>query len=169
MKFVVSQLTYFLGESENRRNIGVLLKFLAFLFGIITAYSVIFHIIMVYENRDYSWITGFYWTLTVMSTLGFGDIVFNSDVGKIFSIIVLLSGIILLLIVLPFTFIRFVYAPWLEAHVQARAPREVQPELAGHVIICSYDAIAPGLIEFRSGVAHTFKRPIALRFQLRKG
>lgn len=147
MKFVVSQLSYFMSEAETRRNLGALLKFLAFLLGIITAYSILFHIIMVYENRDYSWVTGFYWTLTVMSTLGFGDIVFDSDVGKLFSIVVLVSGIILLLIVLPFTFIRFVYAPWLEAHVQARAPREVQEDVTGHVIICNYDAIAPGLIE----------------------
>jgi hypothetical protein len=59
------------------------------------------------EGRDYSWITGLYGTLTVMSTLGFGDITFQSDVGRAFSIIVLLSGIVLLLIMLPFAFIRF--------------------------------------------------------------
>ena len=45
---------------------------------------------MVYEGRSYSWITGFYWTLTTMSTLGFGDITFTSDIGKIFSVVVLL-------------------------------------------------------------------------------
>jgi len=148
MKFLISEFAYFLREPESRRNVGVLLKFISFLFATITAYSVIFHVIMVHiENRDYSWITGFYWTLTVMSTLGFGDIVFNSDVGRIFSIIVLLSGIVLLLIMLPFTFIRFFYAPWLEAQMRAQAPRQVPEGTAGHVIICNYDAIAPGLIE----------------------
>lgn len=148
MKFVISELFYFLREPETQRSVGVLLKFLAFLLGTITAYSVIFHIIMLHiEQRDYSWITGFYWTLTVMSTLGFGDIVFDSDVGKVFSIVVLLSGIVLLLIMLPFTFIRFFYAPWLEAQMRAQAPRRVPEDTAGHVVICSYDAIAPGLIE----------------------
>src|SRR5690606_39416693 len=34
-------------------------------------YSVLFHWIMATEGRDHSWATGVYWTLTVMSTLGF--------------------------------------------------------------------------------------------------
>jgi len=58
------------------------------------------------EGEYYTWVTGFYWTLTVMSTLGFGDITFTSDLGRIFSIIVLLSGVIFLLVLLPFTFIQ---------------------------------------------------------------
>jgi len=147
MKFLVSEISYFFKEPETRRNFGALSNFLLFLLGIIIAYTVIFHLIMIHvEHQDYSWVTGFYWTLTVMSTLGFGDIVFESDVGKLFSVVVLLSGIVLLLIVLPFTFIRFFYAPWLEAHVRAQAPRQVPEDTAEHVIICKYDAIAPGLI-----------------------
>jgi len=39
-----------------------------------------------------------------MSTLGFGDITFSSDLGRIFSLIVLLTGIVYLLVMLPFTF-----------------------------------------------------------------
>jgi hypothetical protein len=46
------------------------------------------------EGRYHSWITGLYWTLPVMTTLGFGDITFASDIGRLFSIIVLLSGIV---------------------------------------------------------------------------
>ena len=45
----------------------------------ITAYSVAFHWLMAAEGQQHSWLTGFYWTLTVMSTLGFGDITFTSD------------------------------------------------------------------------------------------
>ncbi|MDE0342192.1 MAG: NAD-binding protein [Deltaproteobacteria bacterium] len=148
MKVLVSLIYSFLEAPETRRNLGVLLKFLAILVGTIVVYTILFHVIMVgLEGRDYSWITGFYWTLTVMSTLGFGDIVFHSDVGKIFSILVLLSGIILLLILLPFTLIRSFYGPWLEAQIRGRAPRQVPEDLAGHVIICGYDALAIGLIE----------------------
>ncbi len=44
-------------------------------------------------------------------------------------------------------FIRLFYAPWLEAQVRFRAPREAQADANGHVIICTYDTIAPGLIE----------------------
>ncbi len=147
MKFIPSQLAYFFSEREARQNIWALLKYLFFLLGVIAVYSVIFHLIMLQEGKGYSWITGFYWTLTVMTTLGFGDITFTSDIGRLFSIVVLLSGIVLLLIVLPFTFIRLFYAPWLEAQVRLQAPRKVPETASGHVVVCTYDAIAPGLIE----------------------
>lgn len=42
----------------------------------ITLSSVLFHVIMVHEGQDHSWLTGFYRTLTVVSTLGFADITF---------------------------------------------------------------------------------------------
>ena len=58
-----------------------------------------------------------------MSTLGFGDITFHTDLGRIFSIVVLISGMIFLLILLPFTFIEFFYAPWMNAQAATRAPR----------------------------------------------
>ena len=102
---------------------------------------------MLYEGQQHSWVTGFYWTLTVMSTLGFGDITFESDLGKLFTILVLISGIVLLLIVLPFAFIRFFYAPFIESQVQRRAPREVGAGTGGHVVICAHDSITPGLVE----------------------
>lgn len=148
MKQLSSQLAFFLSERETRRNIRALLKVVAFMVGIIAIFSILFHVIMLHaEGENHSWLTGVYWTLTVMSTLGFGDITFHSDLGRVFSILVLLSGIILLLIVLPFTFIRFFYAPWLEAQVRLRAPRELSAGTHGHVVICAYDSIAPGLIE----------------------
>ncbi len=99
------------------------------------------------EHEQHSWVTGLYWTLVVMTTLGFGDITFTSDIGRIFSIVVLLSGVVFLLVMLPFLFIRLFYAPWLEARVRLRAPREVPAGMRGHVIIAEYDAIAAGLIE----------------------
>ena len=102
---------------------------------------------MVFEDREFSWVTGFYWTLTVMSTLGFGDITFTSDLGKVFTIIVLMSGIIFLLVMLPFTFIQFFYAPWLEAQSRARAPRELPENTSNHVILTNFDPITINLVE----------------------
>ena len=148
MKALVSLIQSFLEVRENRLNLGVLLKFLSVLLGVVVIYSVVFHVIMAgVEGKDHSWATGVYWTLTVMSTLGFGDIVFHSDVGRIFSILVLISGIILLLILLPFTLIRSFYAPWLEAQIRGRAPRQVPEGLTSHVVICGHDALATGLVE----------------------
>lgn len=160
MKLLVPQLAYFLREGETRRNIRALLKVVALIVAIIAVFSVAFHVIMVrVEGRPHSWLTGVYWTLTVMSTLGFGDITFHSDLGRLFSMLVLLSGIVLLLIVLPFTFIRFFYAPWLEAQVRLRAPRALPADTRGHVVICSYDSIAPGLIERLHDVPYVVLEP----------
>ena len=147
MKFLPPQLSVLLFQPEMRRNLRSLLRYLGLLTATILAYSVLFQALMLYEGQQHSWLTGLYWTLTVMSTLGFGDVTFQSDPGRAFSIVVLLSGIVMLLIVLPFTFIRFFYAPWLEAQLRYRAPRQVDEGVRDHVIICHYDEIAIGLIK----------------------
>src|SRR5687767_11774509 len=105
MKFLTSQLSFFVHQSTSRRNVRLLLRFIAVLGVMVLVYSILFHFLMAVEGRQHSWLTGFYWTLTVMSTLGFGDITFTSDLGRFFSIIVLISGMVFLLILLPFTFI----------------------------------------------------------------
>jgi Trk K+ transport system NAD-binding subunit len=151
MKFVGVQLSYFFSDTAVRRNVRSLMKYVAFVCAVVVVFAVTFHFVMLHEGEEHSWITGFYWTLTVMSTLGFGDITFESDLGRAFSILVLISGVVLLLIVLPFAFIRFFYAPWLESQVQTRAPREVPRGMDGHVVICAYDSIAPGLIRRLEG------------------
>ena len=148
MKFLSSQFAYLFTTREMQANLRSLLQYLVFLGSVITVYAVIFHFIMLnIEGRSYSWITGFYWTLTVMTTLGFGDITFESDTGRLFSIVVLLSGVILLMVMLPFLFIRLFYAPWLEARLRLHAPRRVPDDTRDHVVITAYDSIAIGLIE----------------------
>lgn len=147
MKLISTQLSYFINQGIVRQNLRALLKFLLLLILVILIFTVGFHFIMNnVEDQNHSWLTGLYWTLTVMSTLGFGDITFQSDVGRLFSIVVLLTGVILLLIMLPFAFIRYFYGPWLETQIRWQAPREVPPDVSGHVIICRYDSVAPGLI-----------------------
>ncbi|QNJ98562.1 potassium transporter TrkA [Constantimarinum furrinae] len=148
MKFVGSQLAYYLNDKDFKRNSRLLLKYVILLGVVISIYSMLFHIIMVkVEGQDHSWITGFYWTLTVMSTLGFGDITFQSDIGRLFSIVVLLSGIVMLLIVLPFAFIRHFYIPFLKSQSNKRVPRQLSPGVTGHILLCSYDVIARDLSE----------------------
>lgn len=147
MKYLTSTLTgSLLEEPEMRRNVGVVLRYVGFLVLVVVIYSVAFHFIMWnVEGEQHSWITGLYWTLTVMSTLGFGDVTFQSDIGRLFSVIVLVSGIVLLLVLLPFVFIRYFYAPWLEAQVRRRAPRELPESTSGHVLITDFDPMAEGL------------------------
>ncbi|MDR2801183.1 MAG: NAD-binding protein, partial [Desulfovibrio sp.] len=145
MKFVLSQMEYFLARHDNRRNLRFMLRFALLIGALVIFYSILFHSIMKLEGREYSQLTGLYWTLTVMSTLGFGDITFHSDLGMIFSIVVLMSGIVLFMLLLPFTFIRFVYAPWLDAHNKAKTPRELPKETSGHVLIVGSDGMALSL------------------------
>src|SRR6056297_20743 len=156
MKFFTSQLSYFVANRNTKTNIKRLIRFVLILIAMIILYGVLFHEIMAMEGQDHSWVTGFYWTLTTMTTLGFGDITFQSDLGRIFSIIVLGSGVISLLIMLPFTFIEFFYAPWMEAQHRARAPRKLPEDTSGHIIITSFDAITRSLIQKLDQYGHEY-------------
>jgi len=102
MKYNPAVISFFFQRESTKRNIRQLVKFLLVLSAMVAVYSILFHFIMAAEGKDHTWLTGVYWTLTVMSTLGFGDITFQTDLGRVFSIVVLLSGMIFLLTLLPF-------------------------------------------------------------------
>ncbi len=146
MKFSTTHVLLFFQQRRTQRNVRSLLRFVGVLTGLIVTYSVLFHYIMAYEGRDFSWVTGFYWTLTVMTTLGFGDVTFESDLGKIFSMLVLSTGVVFLLILLPFTIIQFFYAPWVEAQADARTPRKLPEDASDHVILTQHNAVTEALI-----------------------
>jgi voltage-gated potassium channel len=147
MKFLPAQLAAYMQMGRARRNLRALRGYVLVMLAMITLYSVAFHLLMAAEGQRHSWLTGFYWTLTVMSTLGFGDITFQGDAGRAFSMLVMVSGVVFLLIVLPFAFIQLFFAPWLEARQAARAPRRVPDGTAGHVILTHYDPIAISLTQ----------------------
>lgn len=156
MKSLVTLLTYTIQNRTGRRNTILLLRFVAVFAVLVTIFTIVFHLLMAAEGREYSWTTGFYWTLTVMSTLGFGDITFHSDVGRLFSILVLLSGIIFLLVLLPFTFIEFFYAPWMSAQRAARAPRRLPKAIRGHVILTHLDPVVEALVPKLEQYGYTY-------------
>ena len=110
-------------------------------------YSIIFQVIMVQvEGKHHSWMAAIYWTLMVMSTLGFGDIAFESDIGRLFTVVVLTSGVIQLMVLLPFVFIRF--SPWLERMMRIKPPNSLPSSVENHVIITSDKPVmTPGLME----------------------
>ncbi|MBO4369117.1 MAG: NAD-binding protein, partial [Desulfovibrio sp.] len=66
---------------------------------------------------------------------------------RLFSIVVLLSGLLLLLTMLPFMFTQYIYNPWLEAQKKERTPRSVAEETNGHVIIVNPNPIALNLAD----------------------
>ncbi len=146
MKNISVQIAQMHQPRSAKRNIRVLVRLFLVLGTLVGIYSVLFHLIMLREGQEHSWLTGFYWTLTVMSTLGFGDITFHSDLGRVFSIIVLLTGVVFLLILLPFTVIQFFYMPWVEAQAAARTPRQLPPDTKGHVILTHDDPVSSSFI-----------------------
>jgi voltage-gated potassium channel len=146
MKFVTAQLAYFFADRNAKRNVRTLLRFILVLAVMMGVYTLVFHFISAYEGQQHSWMSGFYWVVVTMTTLGYGDIVFMSDLGRAFSSLVILSGVLFLLVVLPFSFIQLFYAPWLEAQTKVRAPRVLDEDVRDHVIITRYEPVTMSLI-----------------------
>ncbi|MCD9624032.1 potassium channel family protein [Rhabdothermincola salaria] len=136
----------YLANPHGRRNLRVLGVLLVVFVIIVVLFSAVFHEIMEYEGQTHSWATAVYWTVVTMSTLGFGDITFESDVGRVFSVVVLLSGSVFILVLLPFSFIQFIFVPWMEARQRARAPRQLPRSTSGHVLLTGVGPIEESLV-----------------------
>ncbi len=137
----------FVRQAERRRRLKTVLVLSVTFVAMVALFATLFHELMDREGRSYSWPTSVYWTLTTMTTLGFGDITFESDAGRIFSVVVLLSGSTFLLVMLPFVFIQFVFVPWMNERERRRAPRSVPPSMSGHLILTEVGPVENALIE----------------------
>ena len=134
-------------SAERRRRLKTIAVLVVAFVVMVAVFSTVFHELMDREGRSFSWPSSVYWTLTTMTTLGFGDITFESDSGRIFSVVVLLSGSTFLLVMLPFVFIQFVFIPWMNERERRRAPRTLPASTAGHVIITSIGPVEEALID----------------------
>ena len=145
-----------LSTAPARRNLRILGWMLAVLLLVVAAYSAVFHELMAREDQRHSWATAVSWTMATMATLGFGDITFESDLGRAFSVVVLLTGSVFILVLVPFTFIQFVFVPWMESGRRSRAPRRVPPDVQGHVLLTGAGAIERALIDrlARAGIPY---------------
>lgn len=156
MKALLAVLNPVLENRTSRTNLRALMNLLLVLAGLVILYSVLFHVLMEQEDQHHSWLTGLYWTLTVMTTLGFGDITFQSDLGRFFSVVVLCSGVIFMLVLLPFTFIEFFYAPWMRAQAASKAPRELPNNTHGHIILTDHGPLSTTLIPMLEKYGHPY-------------
>ncbi len=156
MKALVSVVAAFMHQRSSRKNLATLLKIVAAVVALVFAYSAAFQWLMAMEGQNHSWISGVYWTFTTMTTLGFGDIVFESDIGRLFSIVVMVTGVLSVLVILPFTFIEFFYAPWMQAQAAARTPRELPAGTSRHVIFTAHDPISTALIPLLEKYGHPY-------------
>lgn len=134
-------------RAERRRRQKTMLVLAIVFVLMVGGFSTAFHELMAREGRFFSWPTSVYWTLTTMTTLGFGDITFESDAGRIFSVVVLLSGSTFLLVMLPFVFIQFVFIPWMNERDRRRAPRVLPSGTEGHIILTSSGPVEEALVE----------------------
>ena len=120
----------------NRRSIIIL----GFIFSSILVYSEIFIILMDMEGRRYSFADAFYWVISTITTVGYGDITFTSLAGKIFSIIVMLSGVAYIFGVgFP-----FLVVPWIEKKFLLVLPSVYEGK--DHVVVCGYNEFVKELI-----------------------
>jgi voltage-gated potassium channel len=136
------------GKLSGRRTLRHLLKLVVTVLLFVALSSMVFHVLMEREGRGevYQWFDGIYWTMVTMTTLGYGEITFHSGLGKLFSICVMLFGMMSMLVILPFAFIRFAYEPWMEAQNVARTPKSLPEETREHVIITNLDPVSRALI-----------------------
>ena len=147
MRFIVGMLSSVMRTRRQRRNLRMLGWLAVAFLALITLFSCVFHWLMAREGQEHSWITSVYWTFVTMSTLGFGDITFHSDAGRVFTIVVLLSGTVFLLVLLPFTFIQFFFTPWMEAQEAALMPRSLSDKVSGHVLLTRVGPVEEALVK----------------------
>ena len=64
-------------RQKKQQHIAAIRRYFLILVLIIALFSICFHFLMIYEGQQQTWLSGVYWCLTVMTTLGFGDITFT--------------------------------------------------------------------------------------------
>lgn len=109
----------------------------------LTIYSLIFMALMIYEGRPENAdpVTAIYWVITTLTTLGYGDIIFYSPAGRIFSAVVVTSGVgVLFALIIP-----VVVTPWLDK-LSREMPSRPKKEMSDHIIICGYSPTVEVLI-----------------------
>ncbi|MBX3419154.1 MAG: NAD-binding protein [Pirellulaceae bacterium] len=138
---------HFFEDSKRRRNLASLAKLLAAFGLIVLVFTIVFKVLMALEGQEHSWVNGIYWVFVTMSTLGYGDIVFLGPIGRLFTVVVIISGATFMLVLIPFMFIQFFYVPWMEAQAAAQAPRMLPKSTSGHVIMTNFDIVGRALIQ----------------------
>jgi voltage-gated potassium channel len=112
--------------------------------GVVIIYVEIFiHLMKIEQPIHANHLTAIYWVSSTMTTVGFGDVVFTTNIGKIFSIIVQLSGVVIVFGIL----LTFVISPWFEKLAKESLPLKVPNDLKDHVIVCGHNHIVESLID----------------------
>lgn len=96
-------------------------------------------------NKEASFIDALFWTVATITTMGAPvDLVLTSEAGKVYTVIVVFSGIAIFFIGFPF----FIIGPWLEEQVKkATSPERIPMPEKDHVIVCGYTDLGEEVID----------------------
>ncbi|ADE36822.1 potassium channel family protein [Methanohalophilus mahii] len=113
--------------------------------GVVIIDTIVFLLLVNYEGQTqyYNPVDAIYWVISTATTVGYGDIVLTSPIGKIFAIFVQLSGVIMVFGIL----ITFVITPWFERSLNMPLPAKAPESITSHIIICGYNKLMQTLIE----------------------
>jgi voltage-gated potassium channel len=97
------------------------------------------------EGKQASFIDAFFWTVATITTMGApSNLVLTSDPGKVYTVIIVFSGIAIFFIGVPF----FIIGPWLEEQVKKATKPEVIPlPDKNHVIVCGFTELGEEVID----------------------
>lgn len=92
------------------------------------------------EGEEITYIDALYWTVTTVTTVGYGDITLQSPTGKLFSIFVQIYGIFFLFGVA----VPYIALPWAEKRFLLKLPENV--DYQNHVVIFGYSKLTPFVV-----------------------
>jgi Trk K+ transport system NAD-binding subunit len=149
LKEIIQSIPSVFKQRSKKKNVARFLRFGLVLVLFVFCYMQVYTKLMSEElgGVEIGWVEAFYWVLTTMSTLGYGDITFSGDIGRLFSMLVMFTGVFYLFIVLPFVFMEFLYKPFMEYQTGARVARRFEPVKQKHVILTHYDSISHVLMD----------------------
>ncbi|MDF1534687.1 MAG: NAD-binding protein [Methanosarcinaceae archaeon] len=111
--------------------------------------TIVYSLIFIYLSKielhpeQANLITAVYWVMSSMTTVGYGDVIFTSNIGRIFSVVVQLSGVIMIFgLMFP-----LVITPWLERTIKVMLPLKAPEGMTDHIIICRYNRLVETLID----------------------
>lgn len=90
-------------------------------------------------------ITSLYWTIATVATVGYGDVVPKTIVGKIFSIIIMVSGVSVALYTFTIA-MAFSMEGELKTILGVSKMQEKINKMTGHAVVCGYGKVGKNIV-----------------------
>ena len=134
MKEVIQSIPSGFHQRKKRINVFRFLKFALVLIFFVFVYMNIYrHLMSVERSQEIGWVECFYWVSYYNVHIGVWRYHLLGDDGRLFSMVVMFTGVFYLFIVLPFVFMEFLYKPFVEYQTGARIPRKFEGSEQKHL------------------------------------